>query len=111
MVGGGVIAAIFAAMTFGFLGVAVYVTLLEQMTPLSAALFTAGGCFVICVLTLVISMHFARSARKEAGAAMRSSAVAALSPTMIRLAARHTGVVGAVAVIVATLAYMEGRRK
>jgi len=111
MVGGGILAAIFAAMTFGFLGVAAYVTLLEQMTPLSAALITAGGSFVICVLILIISMRFAGASRKEATSAMRSSAVAALSPTMIRLAARHTGVAGAVAVIVATLAYMEGRRK
>jgi hypothetical protein len=111
LVGGGIIAAIFAGLTFEFLGVALYVTLSVRMTDLSAALIVAGVALCLCVLTLAITARAAGSAKKDLNAAMRTSAVAAFSPTMIRLAARHTGVVGAVAVIVATLAYMEGRRK
>lgn len=111
MVGGGFVAAIFATLTFGFLGVAVFVALLDHMTPLSAALITAAGSFVICIVVLLITMRFAGAAKTDANAAMRTSAIAALSPTMIRLAARHTGIAGAVAVVVATFAYLEGRRR
>jgi Na+-transporting methylmalonyl-CoA/oxaloacetate decarboxylase gamma subunit len=111
MVGGGVLAAIFAALMFEFLAVALYVTLDERMTALSAALIVAGVAFVLCLITLAVTTWAMGRAKRELNSAVKTSAIAAFSPTMVRLAARHTGVAGAVAVIVATLAYMEGRRK
>ena len=111
LVGGGLIAAIFASLTFMFLGVALYTKLVEDMTPLSAALIVAGTAFVLCLIALFVTMQAAGRASQQVNVAVKTSTVAALSPTMVKLAARHTGVAGAVAVIVATLAYMEGRRK
>jgi len=108
---GGVLAAIFAALTFEFLGVALYVTLNDRMTALLAALIVAGIALVLCLITLAVTAWAMGRARRDLNSAMKTSAVAAFSPTMVKLAARHTGVAGAVAVIVATLAYMEGRRK
>jgi hypothetical protein len=111
MIGGGIIAAIFVAITFGFLAFAAFLALCETFSPLNAALMVAGGAFVIAVLTFIIAAAFARRTRKDVDAAVRASTVAALSPTIVRLAARHTGIAGAIAVIVATLAYMEGRKR
>lgn len=111
MIGGGVIAAIFVTITFAFLAFAAFLALCETVTPLNAALIVAGGAFVIAILIFLIAAAFARRTREDVDAAVRASTVAALSPTIVRLAARHTGVVGAIAVIVATLAYMEGRKR
>lgn len=111
LVGGGIIAAIFGAMTFAFLAVAVFIALVEKIGPLDAALAVAGGCFLISVIVLAVALTVAHRTRRDVGASMRASTVAALSPTMVRLAARHTGIAGAIAVIVATFAYMEGRRR
>lgn len=111
MIGGGIVAAIFITITFGFLALAAFLALCESLSPLNAALIVAGGTFIVAVLILVIAAAFARRTRGDVDAAMRASTIAALSPTIVRLAARHTGVVGAIAVVVATLAYMEGRKR
>lgn len=111
MIGGGIIAAIFITITFGFLAFAAFLALSETLSPLNAALIVAGGSFLIAALIFGIAAVFARRTRENVDAAVRASTVAALSPTIVRLAARHTGIAGAIAVIVATLAYMEGRKR
>jgi hypothetical protein len=111
LIGGGILAAIFGTIACGFLALAAYLALIETMLPVHAALTVAGGSMVLVLIVAAIAAIVAHRARREVNAAVRASTIAAFSPTLFRLAARHTGIAGAVAVIVATLAYMEGRKR
>lgn len=111
LVVGGILATIFAGLAVAALSLAGFFILSEHLTAVEAALVVAAVALVILVLIVWLTIRMVRRAQTDIAGAVRASAVVSLAPAAVSLVSRNVSVAGMIALVVAGLAYLEGRRR
>jgi len=100
---------LFSTVAVGFLCLGLYLSLATRLPPVYAALLVALIGLLLAALSVSVLVLTARRTQRAVTRTVEASALVALAPSLVALAARHTRVLAAVAV--GALAFMAMRRR
>jgi divalent metal cation (Fe/Co/Zn/Cd) transporter len=86
---GAFIAVLFIGLAAVFLGVAAYMALAAHFEPWLAALIVAGVAALVAGVAILVAVRQADRLASEVNVAVKSSAVALVAPTALRVARSH----------------------
>jgi len=104
-----VAAMLFALIGLVFCGVAAYLSLLPYLEPRWSALSVGGGALALALLVALIGRLIMKKSINRLVAWVKSSAVVAVAPYLLRFAAKHARLVGLASA--AGAAFFAGRSK